>query len=65
MVEVLCGYCNRREPLVVVLGGVEIVVRVAAVNRESVTLAPIDGSRRYHCHPHAVIVRDAEPIGEA
>ena len=60
MIELLAGYQNRREPFVAVIGCLEIVVTAVAVGRESVTLAPVDGSRRYHCHPNAVVVREMD-----
>jgi hypothetical protein len=59
-VDLLAAYHARRQPVVALLGGKEIVVTVAAVGLGSVTLAPIDGSRRYHCHPLAVVLRDME-----
>ena len=57
-VEVLAGYCNRRQPIVVALGGKEVDVTIVAVGLGSVTLQPIEGNHRYHCHPLAVVIRD-------
>jgi hypothetical protein len=62
MVELLAGYANRHDPIVVVIGPREVICRVLHVTDELVTLAPIDGGRAYHAHPCAVLIREMEPI---